>query len=684
MSSLFTESREAGQRLRREQSSLRAKWPSRSQWRQLFKVLNKKEKIIFFVFLFLVLGSFLFLSNSFYLKNTEIQPAKGGTYIEGLVGSPRFINPVYAQADDVDRDLTELIYSGLMKYNEKGEIVLDLAKEYKILEDGKIFEFYLKEDLLWSDGKPLTADDIIFTIKAIQNPSLKSPIRASWLGVKVEKFSELGIRFELRNPSVVFLENCTLKILPKHIWEDISDQNFPLSIYNLKPIGSGPYKVKEITQDKEGNIKSLELMTNPNYYGNLPYIQRVIFSFFSNEDELVLAFNSNQIKGFSLIAFLPEKNQKLKNDGFFEYRPLIPRYFAVFLNPEKSKILTDKKVRQALNYGTNKEEIINEVLSGQGRTVDSPILPDIYDFENPSKIYEFDLEKAKQILDEAGFIEKENGIREKVIKKEPAFQFKSDLQVGSQGSEVQELQKCLAKDPDVYPEGEITGYFGEKTKTAVIKFQEKYKEEILKPYGLTAGTGRVLKSTRDKLNQLYAPYSKEVLSLSFTLTTLKQPDRPVLVDIASILKNQWQALGINLEIKTIDSNNFSEEIIRPRNYEMLLFGQVLEIIPDPFPFWHSSQTKDPGLNLAGYENKESDKLLEEARQTLDQEKRKIALEKFQDILIEDAPAVFLYGTDYFYLVLKEIKGVSAKIITDPSQRFSGIENWYIKTKRAWK
>ena len=206
----------------------------------------------------------------------------------------------------------------------------------------------------------------------------------------------------------------------------------------------------------------------------------------------------------------------------------------------------------------------------------------------------------------------------------------------------------------------------------------------MKPYGLTAGTGRVLKSTRDKLNQLCAPYSKEVLSLSFTLTTLKQPDRPVLVDIASILKNQWQALGINLEIKTIDSNNFSEEIIRPRNYEMLLFGQVLEIIPDPFPFWHSSQTKDPGLNLAGYENKESDKLLEEARQTLDQEKRKIALEKFQDILIEDAPAVFLYGTDYFYLVLKEIKGVSAKIITDPSQRFSGIENWYIKTKRAWK
>ncbi|MDP1538978.1 MAG: ABC transporter substrate-binding protein, partial [bacterium] len=224
MSFLFSRATAKGQE--ENLFSSRSKWPSRSQWRQLFKVLNKKEKIIFFVFLFLVLGSLLFLSNSFYLKNTEIQPAKGGTYIEGLIGSPRLINPVYAQADDVDRDLTELIYSGLMKYNERGEIVPDLAKEYKILEDGKIFEFYLKEDLLWSDGKSLTTNDIIFTIKAIQNPSLKSPIRASWLGVEVEKISDLGIRFELRNPSVVFLENSTLKILPKHIWEDISDQNF--------------------------------------------------------------------------------------------------------------------------------------------------------------------------------------------------------------------------------------------------------------------------------------------------------------------------------------------------------------------------------------------------------------------------------------------------------------------------
>ena len=233
----------------------------------------------------------------------------------------------------------------------------------------------------------------------------------------------------------------------------------------------------------------------------------------------------------------------------------------------------------------------------------------------------------------------------------------------------------------MYPEGEITGYFGNKTKMAVIKFQEKYASEILKSYGLTSGTGVVLKSTRKKLNELCAAPVKETLLLSFTLTTV---DQPTLKEVASLIKEQWKLLGVNLEIKTFDISSLEEEIIKPRNYEMLLFGEVLTSIPDLFPFWHSSQVKDPGLNLAGYQNKKADILLEETRRTLDEKERKEALEKFQNILIEDAPVIFLYRPDYLYLVSKEIKGLNVKIITDSAKRFSGIENWYIETKRAWK
>jgi len=642
-------------------------------WRQFLKILSKKEKFIFFLFFFLFLTSFIFLLINFYFKNTEIQPAEGGIFIEGMIGSPRFINPIYALTFDIDRDLIEFIFSGLMKYNNQGQIVSDLVKEYEVDAQGKVYILSLKENIFWSDGQPLTANDVIFTIKTIQNPEIKSPLRVSWLEVEVEKISDLKIRFELKKPYRPFLENLTLKIIPEHIWKDISPQNFPLVIYNLKPVGSGPYKFKNIIQDQQGNVKSLTLIKNQNYFDKKPYISQIIFKFFNSEEELIQSIKKRKIKGFSINY--PSKNNLVK---IFS----LPRYFAVFFNPEKSKLLDKKNIRKVLNYGTNKEEIIKETLSDYGKRVDSPILPEIYGFSLPSKIYQFDLEKAKNILDEAGFIEKENNKRVKIIKKIPAFQFKNNLKLGSKGEEVRELQKCLAKDSQVYPEGEITGYFGEKTKMAVIRFQEKYQEEILKPFNLKSGTGIVLKATRDKLNKLCIKPSEEILTLKFTLVTVNQAK---LIKVANLLKEQWERLGIEIEIKTFDVLTLERDIIKIRDYEMLLFGEVLGIIPDPFPFWHSSQKKDPGLNLAFYENKKSDKLLEEARQTQDDNKRKDLLEKFQEILIEDAPVVFLYNPNYLYFVSKEIKGgIKESIIANPSKRFEDIENWYIKTKRIWK
>jgi len=652
--------------------------PSKSQWRQFFKVLTKKEGIIFFIFLFLFFSSFLFLSINFYFKNTEIKPAEGGTYIEGVVGSPRFINPIYAETSDVDRDLVEIIFSGLMKYGPEGQIIPDLAKEYKILEEGEVYEFYLKENVFWHDGEELGADDIVFTIKTIQNPNFKSPLRVNWLGVEVKKISDKALRFKLKNPSAVFLENCTVKIIPEHIWKDISPQNFPLTTYNLKPIGSGPYKLKNLSQDEQGEIQSLDLERNPKYFGKTPNISQITFHFFKTEEDLIKSYQKGEIKGLALTS---PKNLEEQWEDCNIYSLSLPRYFAIFFNPENSKVLSEKKVRLALNYGTNKEEILKEVLGGRGKVVNSPILPEIYGFEKPSKIYEFNPEQAKEILENAGFVETENGKRVKIIEKEPAFQFKSNLTTGSQGNEVKELQKCLAKDPEVYPEGEVTGYFGSKTKAAVIRFQEKYRADILVPAELEKGTGDVKKLTRAKLNEVCFEPPEETIPLKFSLTTV---DQPILIEVASLLQSQWENLGVDVEIKTFDISTLEREIIKPRSYEALLFGEVLGAIPDPFPFWSSLQKRDPGLNLAMYENKKCDKLLEEVRQSLDEEIRKEKLEEFQELLIEDIPALFLYNPDYLYLVSNEIKGVNVKIITSPSKRFIGIEDWYIKTKRAWR
>lgn len=616
-------------------------------WKYFFKILTKKEKIAFLCFFVLALSSSIFLLTNFYLKNTKIGPAQGGTHIEGVVGQPRLINPVYANSD-VDRDLLQLTFSGLMKYDKNLNIVPDLAQDYTIEEDGKIYTFYLKENLVWQDKEQLTADDIIFTIKTIQNPDFKSPQRASWVGVEVEKVDNLTVRFKLKKPYVAFLENSTVKILPEHIWQKVPPESFAFQTQNLKPIGSGPFQVKEVKKNGAGLIESITLVRNPYYFDKPHYISEIKFLFFENQEQLIKAAEQNKIKALGLSS-----NQDI-GENWQSYSFSLPRYFALFFNQEESKVLSYKEVRLALNYGTNKKEL------GQ-KIVDSPILPEIYNFEPPSKSYQFDLEKAKLLLEETGFKDEDgNGLREKIIKKEPAFKFKNYLAKGSEGKEVTELQKCL--------EGEVTGYFGPKTEQLVIEFQKKYIGEV---------TGTVGPKTRVKLNEVCFGEPEEILPLKMTLVTV---DQPQMLKVAETLKNQWQELGLELEIEKYPLFQLEQDFIKPRNYQALLFGELLGALPDPFPFWHSSQTKDPGLNLALYENKKADNLLEESRKLFSAEK----LVEFQNILIEDAPALFLYSPDYIYFVSKEIKGLESGKIIDPSKRFLGIENWYVKTKRVWR
>ena len=657
-------------------SSLKTKqWPSFSQWKHIGKILSQNEKRVIFLLFTLACCSTIYLGLAISSSGGEKLPAEGGVYIEGVIGHPQFINPIYASLSDVDRDLAELIFSGLTKYDKNGKIVMDLAKEYTVNEEGTIYEIFLKDDLAWEDGTPLTSDDIIFTVETIQDPEYNSPLRVNWLGITVEKISTKGIRFQLKNSYPAFLENLSLKILPKHIWHDIPAQNFPLvPTYNLKPVGSGPYCVEEITQDKIGYVKSLTLERNPYYHNQKPLIEKMVFVFFEKEEELIDAAKRGTINGFSLKT---ARDYPLFKKDFQDYYFVLPRYFAVFLNSGQSDILKNKTMRQALNYATNKEEIIDEVLSSAGTVVNSPILPEIYGLKVPEQYFAFDLEKAEELLDKTDFQRQEDGTRVNIIKKGSALTIDSDLKKGDRGKEVEKLQECLASDSAVYPEGKITGYFGNQTKQAVINFQEKYASEILDPWGFSKGTGLVARTTRKKLNELCGQVSTEDIPLKLTLVTVNQPQ---LIEVAEILKRQWGVVGIELEVQEMEYSSLEQDFLKPRSYESLLFGEVLGSIPDLFPFWHSSQIKDPGLNLSGYQSKQADQLLTEIRQSQDTDTRNEKLIALQDILIQDAPAVFLYSPDYVYLASKEVKGISAAMIIDPSKRFANIEEWYIKEK----
>src|SRR3989338_435597 len=665
----------------------KSKFPSLSQWKQIFKVLRKGEKITLLGLAVLAVGSLFFLATNFYINNTKVVPAFGGTYVEGVVGQPRFINPIYGETNDVDRTLIDLIYSGLMTYDKDGKIVNDLASSYTVSDDGKTYDFQLKDNVFWQDGKPLTSDDIIFTIETIQNSDYKSPLRANWLGVEAEKTSDKSLSFVLKTPYNSFLENCALKIIPQHIWENVLVENFALSSYNLQPIGSGQYSLSSLQQADTGFIKSINLESNHKYYNKPPYISNSCFQFFTNKGDLEKAANAKTIDGFSLVALdnsesLAEKEIKQgwsSSEKFSVYSLSLPRYFAVFFNTNKTKILSDISIRKALNYSVDRQELIKQISSStksKVSLVDSPVLPDFFGLQSPSSPYQFDIEQEKKILDRSGYKDAGSNQRAKPNIKKPAFQFKVYLSSGSKLKDVTELQGCLARLNDNFKnmmKDETNGTYGKGTENAVTEFQKKYLQE-------TAPTGEVGKATRQKLNELCITPQDNALLLRFTLVTINQPQ---LAQTANFLKDSWQKAGVTIDIKAVEISEL-KSIIKTRDYDALLYGEVLGLEPDPYPFWHSSQVNDPGLNLSAYQNKSADQLLKEARETLDITVKQEDYEKLQNIIIDDAPALFLYNPDYIYWVSQKINGVNTTKIVDPAKRFSNISEWFIKTKRVFK
>ncbi len=652
------------------------KWPSKKQWKRLPEILDKREKIIFLLLVVITLFAFFYTLTSFFLSQTERVPYYGGVYREGVVKSTRWltINPIYSSQSEVERDIIEVVFDGLMRYDHEGNLAPNLAESYST-EDNKVFDVKLREDVFWSDGEKMTANDVVFTVKIIQSADYGSTQRQIWTGVEVEKISDYEIRFSLENPSSIFSENLTLKPIPQHIFEDSPPREFRDSIYNIKPVSSGPYRFKEVKESSGGDIEYLKLERNPYYFRSRPLLDEVSFHFFRDTQELLRAKRRGEIDGFTLSDSLRKDVDLEELNKFTHYEVALPRYFAIFFNLRLSTAVSESSVREALRYGTDKEKLIDIVLNGRGYIVNSPLLPEFYP-EISNGHHEYDIEKAKELLKEAGF---QDGKRE-----EPnPFSFTEDLKEESQGEEVRKLQQCLlhlAEDDEDMYSGEVTGFFNEETKEAVNYFQEKYHEEILAPQNFTSGTGMVAGGTRDKLNELCEDFFNETISLEITITTL---DDPLLLETAQAIKDQWSLLGINVLINKKNTLDFREETIRKREFESLLFGTMLTGNLNPFPLWHSTRTDDPGLNLSGYENKKADELLETIISQTGEE-RVTALLELQDVILKDTPGIFLYNPYFVFSISERMNGIRERILINSSKRFEDIDRWYVNTKRVIK
>ena len=557
---------------------------------QIIKNFSISEKIFFYsiVIIFIISGLTILqkINNSISIQ----VPTNGGIIKEGIIGSPRFVNPVLA-ISDVDHDLTYLVYSGLMKATSDNSLIPDLAESYSISEDGLIYNFILKDNIYFHDGKKVTTDDIEFTINKIQDSTIKSPKRAVFYDVRVEKVDEKHINFILKKPYSPFLINLTVGILPKHLWQNLNSEQFPLSQYNVEPIGSGPYKISKMETQKKNMLlvpTYYELIAFNQYALNRPFIDKIIIKFYLDEESLIDGYNKKEIESINSIS--PEKisDIKIQKDSTINTSAL-PRIFAIFFNQNQSDILSNKEVRKALDIAIDRENIVKEVLYGYGKAINYPIPVNILNKEIEPVATA--TEKAINILEKAG-------------------------------------------------------------------------------WSINASTSIMEK----KINKISVP-------LKIVISTLNSPD---LVKTAELVKNDWQKIGVEVEINQFDFGDLQQNIIRPRKFDALLYGEVIGRDMDLYAFWHSSQRNDPGLNIAMYTNATADKLLEEARKTNDINERIDKYNKFSEELSNDIPAVFLYSPDFIYINKNKIKNLSLGNLTLPFERFLNVNNWYIETNTLWK
>lgn len=555
-----------------------------------FTGAEKRLLVILFV---IFLGSLTYSGIS-SRANSLLAPKSGGSYTEGLVGQPQHINPLLAPANKVDLDLSRIIYAGLLKFDQNLNLTPDLAESIPAISaDGKEYTVKLRDHLFWpgKEEHRITADDVLFTILAMQNPDYQSPLRLSWNKVGVEKIDELTLKFTTREASATFIANLTVGIMPRHLWENIPAGSFALTSLNLEPTGAGPFQVDKITRGRNGEIRAIRLIPNGRYHLGAPFLDKLMFRFYESTDELIDAYHSRDIEGLGFEPFdrslfiEPKKNLR-------QIKLTLPQYQAVFINDVKNPApLSDTRVRLALAKSVNKQQIIADIYGSQSSEAYGPILPGHLGYHEqipgaPMNIY--DVEAAKKLLDEAGWL----------------------------------------LDP-------ATGW------------------------------------RRDKQDRTIA------LSL---VTNDFSPN----VRVAEALKQMWESVGIKIVLNIESVFELEEKYIRPRNFELLLFSENVGPDPDPYPFWHSTARRDPGLNFTTFANTQADRLLVEARSNTSLENRALKYKQFQEIFVGAVPAIFLSRSLYVYNIPAKIKGVNLNTVVTAADRFSDINTWYIETRRVKK
>jgi len=354
-------------------------------------------------------------------------PAYGDILVRGDIGDASNLIPILA-SDSASHNIAAMIYNGLVKYDKDMNIVGDLAESWDISADGLIITFKLRKGVRWHDGHPFTAADVLYTYQVTIDPKTPTAYAGDFLKVKkVVVLDDYTFRVIYEKPFAPALISWSNGILPRHL---LAGKDITQSSLSRHPVGTGPYKFKEWVAGQK-----IVLMSNPDYFEGQPYIDGRMTRIIPDTATMFLELRAKNIgiMGLTPLQYTRQTDNNLFKNNFSKYRYLSFAYTYLGYNL-KNPLFADKRVRQAISYAINKDEIIRGVLLGLGQPASGPYKPGTWAYNDNVRKYHYNPQKARELLRAAGWTSTKSGLLHKDGK---PFIFEI---VTNQGNETR--QKC--------------------------------------------------------------------------------------------------------------------------------------------------------------------------------------------------------------------------------------------------
>ena len=370
------------------------------------KLIKKlRWQILIIVLALVVIGVVLWGQQAEPVLVEAPEPTSGGLYTEGIVGSLTRLNPLLAVFNPPDQDPSRLLFNGLIQFDSIGLPQPDLSNSWGISRNGDVYNFSIRTDAFWHDGQPVTSADVIFTVNLLKDPDFPVPadLVNFWAKIEAEALDEQTIQFRLPEAFAPFLDYLDFGILPAHLLGNLSAQEIVDAPYNLQPVGTGPFQFDKLIID-DNQITGVVLKKNREFYGEDAFLDQVAFLYYPDSQAVWEAYLAGEIQG---IGKIPEDllEEALTDENLNLYTSRLTQMSLVLLNLDnpETPYFQDLEMRKALLHGINRQYLVDHLKQGQAIIADGPIFPKTWAYLENLPRYDFDPEKAIEIIRDLGF-----------------------------------------------------------------------------------------------------------------------------------------------------------------------------------------------------------------------------------------------------------------------------------------